>query len=296
MRRSRTQNAPASPVSGSQRLTLGYSVLTGAQRKLADHVLAHRFEAATLTINQLAQRAGVSVASANRFARALGYPGWAEFRAHWQAELKPMTSALDKLQDQQRRRSTSADEHVRAALHDGAQALRRCESDLPAEPVRSLAQRLIQARRVAVFGADVSTYLAGYFASYLSLFRADVVNLAQGGAPSEAFRRVLDLGADDVLLLLSLPRYSTLTIELADFATGRGVPIAALTDVPGAPVAARARWVLLAPAAAATLPASAVALVTLLEGLCAAVAARSTRRAHELPALMDALAAHHVQR
>lgn len=87
----------------------------------------------------------------------------------------------------------------------------------------------------------MSGYLGGYFASYLSLFRADVQNLAQGGGPGEPFRRLLDLGGEDLLLLLSLPRYSTLTLELADFAAKRGVPVAAITDSPGAPIASRAR-------------------------------------------------------
>jgi len=37
-----------------------------------------------------------------------------------------------------------------------------------------------------------------------------------------------------------------------------------------------------------------VALLALLEGLCAALAARSPRRPGDLPALMDALARHHL--
>jgi len=233
--------APLPAASGSQRLTERYVALTGAQRRLGDYVLAHRFEAATLAIDALARRAGVSVASANRFARALGYPGWAAFRRHWQAELRPASPALAKLQRQQRRRDAGAAEHVRAVLHDAGEDLRRCAGDLADAPLRALSQRLLKARRVAVYGADVSAYLAGYFAAYLGLFRSDVRNLAQAGSPGEAFRGVLDLGAADLLLLLSLPRYSTLTLELADFAAKRGVPVAAITDSPGAPIASRAR-------------------------------------------------------
>jgi len=54
--------------------------------------------------------------------------------------------------------------------------------------------------------------------------------------------------------------------------------------------------VLYAPAAPALLPASGVSALALLEGLCAAVAARSPRRPADLAALMDALAAHRVER
>ncbi len=284
----------AAAAGASQRLTQRFAALTPTQRRLGDYVLAHRFEAATLAIDELARRAGVSVASANRFARALDYPAWAAFRRHWQAELQPQTPALAKLLRQQQRPHTDAAGQVRADLHTAAADLQRCARDLADAPLRELAERLRSARRIAVFGSDVSGYLGGYFASYLSLFRADVQNLAQGGGPGEPFRRLLDLGGEDLLLLLSLPRYSTLTLELADFAAKRGVPVAAITDSPGAPIASRARWLLLAPTTAAVLPTSAAATLALLEGLCAAVAARSPRRSGDLPALMEALAAHQV--
>lgn len=279
----------------AQRLAQHYPALTATQQRLGDYVLAHRFEAATLAIDELARRAGASVASANRFARALGYPAWAAFRRHWQGELQPQTPALAKLLRQQQGPQGDVAEQVRADLRTAAADLQRCAHDLADATLRELAERLRSARRVAVFGADVSAYLAGYFASYLSLFRGDVQNLAQGGTPGEPFRRLLDLGADDLLLLLSLPRYSTLTLELAAFAQKRGVPVAAISDSPGAPVAASARWLLLAPTTAAVLPTSSAATLALLEGLCAAIAARSPRRVGDLPALMEALAAHHVQ-
>ncbi|MBE7420800.1 MAG: MurR/RpiR family transcriptional regulator, partial [Ideonella sp.] len=282
---------------GSLRLTRRYGALTQAQQRLGDYVLAHRFEAATLAIDALARRAGVSVASANRFARALGYAAWAEFRRHWQAELRPQTAPLDRLERQQRlHKRGSAAERVRAVLHDAQADLQRSAADADDAALQAVGERLLAARRVAVFGAEVSAHLGGYFASYLGLFRPDVINLAAAGGIGEPMHRLLDLGADDLLVLLSLPRYSAFTLELAAFARSRGVAVVAITDAPGAPLAAAADMVLYAPAAPALLPASGVSVLALLEGLCAAVAARSPRRPADLAALMDALAPHRVGR
>ena len=54
--------------------------LTPSHRQIAEYVLAHPLLAATLPINELAAAVGVSVATANRFARALDFEGYPQFR------------------------------------------------------------------------------------------------------------------------------------------------------------------------------------------------------------------------
>ncbi|MBW4971827.1 MurR/RpiR family transcriptional regulator, partial [Croceibacter atlanticus] len=58
-----------------------YPSLSAAHRQVARFVLDHPLRAATLPVNELADLVGVSVATANRFARAVGYAGYAKFRA-----------------------------------------------------------------------------------------------------------------------------------------------------------------------------------------------------------------------
>jgi DNA-binding MurR/RpiR family transcriptional regulator len=264
------------------------------QRQIADYVLAHRFEAATLAIDALARRCEVSVASANRFVRALGYASYASFREHWQGELKPGGSSLDKLVRQQQA-PAGAPDMLRNALQQGGASLQRAGADLDDEQAAALVATLLKAQRVGVFGAEVSAYLAGYFVNYLSLFRGGVDCLPGLGGPTEPFRKLLGYGPGDVLLVISLPRYSALTLELCGFAAQRGIPVAAITDSPAAPVLRHATQVLYAPAGDTVLPASSLAAMALLEGLCSAVAARSPRLTEELPQLSQAIAGHYIQ-
>lgn len=58
-----------------------YSNLSKSHRKTADYVLSNMLRAATLPIDQLAIAAGISIATANRFARALGFDSYPRFRA-----------------------------------------------------------------------------------------------------------------------------------------------------------------------------------------------------------------------
>nr|WP_316643707.1 MurR/RpiR family transcriptional regulator [uncultured Roseateles sp.] len=281
--------------SAVQRLTRGYAALTPRQRQMADHVLGHRFEAATLAIDALARRCEVSVASANRFVRALGYASYAGFREHWQHELMAdeAPGALARLRAQAQA-GEAAGPLLRGVLRHGQQSLQHAQADLDDEQAQGLLEALLRAPRVAVFGAEVSAYLAGYFVNYLSLFRGDVEGLAGLGGATEPYRRLLAYDDQDLLLLLSLPRYSKQTLEVAEFATARGIPVAAITDQPSAPVVRLARHVLYAPAGDSLLPASSLSTLALLEGLCSAVGARSSRLAQELPWLSHTMAAHYI--
>lgn len=279
-------------LSAPQQLHQAYEGLTPSQRRIADHVLGHRFEAATLSIDALANACATPLGSMNRFVRALGYASYAAFREHWQQELRDGLPALEKLRQQQDAHPAPT-QLLQAALVEGSEQLRSAVALADAATLNKVAKVLLRAPRVAVFGADVSAHLAAYFASYLGLFRGGVECVAGAGGPTEAFRRLLSLARGDVLVALSLPRYSALTLELCSFARERGLAVVALTDSPASPLCSLADQVLLAPAQHSVLPASGVGMLGLLEGLCSIVAAASPRVPSELAALSARLDAYH---
>lgn len=256
-------------------------------------MLGHPFEAATLAIDAMAERCQVSVATMNRYARALGYPGYSALRKDWQQVLHGATPSVDKLQ-QQRSQATQPLQRMQSALLDGAERMRSTVALLNADTLHAVAQLLVQAPRLGVLGSDVSAYLASYFVSYASLFRAGVEPIASLGGASEAQRRVLALQPGDVLLALSLPRYSTLTVDLCALARERQLTVVAITDSPRSPVVPHAHHVLLAPSQQSVLPVSSTGVLGLLEGLCTLLAADSPRSREELLALALGASRYHV--
>src|SRR5258708_2883955 len=97
------------------RIATAYPGLSRAHRKAADFVLKHPFQAATMMIEELARAAGVSVATANRFARALGIDGYPAFRAELVEAFSATLAPVEKLRAQLRHSASSAD-IVRASL------------------------------------------------------------------------------------------------------------------------------------------------------------------------------------
>jgi len=76
--------------------------LSTALQRTAQAVLAQPFRAATHSIDEFAREAAVSVASANRFARAMGFDGYVQFRSElakgFESVLAPVASLRDSLQ------------------------------------------------------------------------------------------------------------------------------------------------------------------------------------------------------
>ena len=119
-----------------------------------------------------------------------------------------------------------------------------------------------------------------------------VWTVAEEGGTEEAARRLARCGRDDVLLAISLPRYSRDTVRLADFARGRGAHVIALVDEPGAPLAAMAHTVLLAPAEHPVMPSSAVGALVVIEATAVAVMQRNPHAVRIARELSDLVVSH----
>jgi DNA-binding MurR/RpiR family transcriptional regulator len=81
-----------------------YMSLSKAHKKAADYVLSNVFRSATMSIDELANAVGISVATANRFARALGFDGYPNSVLNLYAALRPcsprLTTCVAKSNDQ----------------------------------------------------------------------------------------------------------------------------------------------------------------------------------------------------
>ena len=89
-------STPKNP-SMTQRIGRVLPKLTRSHREMADYVLAHPLQVATLPIDELAAAVGVSVATANRFARALEFEGYPQFRAALVLGFETALAPVEKL-------------------------------------------------------------------------------------------------------------------------------------------------------------------------------------------------------
>ena len=258
-------NAPV-----ADRIAQAYPDLSDAHRRAADFVLSQPFDAATMTIDELAKAAGVSITTANRFVRALGFDGYAEFRAELVGTLKSTMAPVERLRVA-RRESATAGNIVADSLSEDLNNLRNTLDALPEEACERAVSLILNAPRVFTLGFGASTYVAGFAASGLDPFCRDARFVGGEGGAEQAVRRLLKLEAGDVLMAFSLPRYSKDTVEITRMARARGATIIAITDGPTSPLVPLADVALYAFAERRLLASSAAAAFTLVEALISAV-------------------------
>jgi DNA-binding MurR/RpiR family transcriptional regulator len=258
----------------SERIGRTYGQLSASHRRAADFVLKRPLDAATMTIDGLAEASGISLATANRFVRALGYDGYGTFRAALIDALKANLDPVQKL-EAGRRAPSSATDVMRAALTEDTDNLQRTAAGLSDRVADQAVDLLLNANRIYTLGFGVSTYIASHLANGLDPFCPGGVRAASAeGGTEQAARRLLQASDGDVLVAISLPRYSRDTVELAGLSRERGVALLALTDTPRSPLVGASTLALYAGAHRTLMANSAVATFALAEALISAVVHR----------------------
>lgn len=255
----------------AQRIARAMPSLTGAHRKIADYVLAHPLQAATLPIDELASTVGVSLATANRFARALDFEGYAQFRAALVLGFGAATLApVERLRTKVERPATAADVFL-AALESVRANIELTGQLVDAKACEQAVAAILRARRVYIVGFGSSSWLGGLLQRSLDPFRDNVHLLASLENSSYAARILTRLSPGDLLIAIAYPRYYSDTVLLARRAHAAGVPVLALTDRPTSPLVPVATHVLYAHTDCTYFANSEASVLALIEALCCAV-------------------------
>ena len=267
-------DATAESVSIAIRIGRARPVLTRSHQQMADYVLAHPLQAATMPIDELAGAVGVSIATANRFARAIGLEGYAMLRAELVKGFEAMLAPIEKMRIRVEKPSSMRDVFA-AALEESQRNIASTREALDAQACEEAVRAILAARRIYLAGFGASGWLAGLLQRGLDAHCDNVHLLAGVGGASFGARLLPRMGEQDLLIAISYPRYLTDTVVLAQGAFARGVQVLALTDGVQSPLLPFARICLFAQTEnqyAANSDSSALALI---EALCSAVAHQS---------------------
>ena len=264
---------PGNP-SLAQRIARVLPTLTRAHRGLADFVLAHPLRVATMPIDELAATTGVSVATANRFARALEFDGYPQFRAALVLGFESTLAPVEKLRDRLESPETAAGVFGRA-LAEIARNIELTRSALDADSCERAVDIILRARRICIVGYGASSWLAGLLQRNLERHCDYVQPLASIESASYGARALTRLQSQDLLIALSFPRYFADTVTLAGQARKAGIPVLALTDRVTSPLARLASVALYAYTDSQYFANSEASALALAEGLSSAVALRA---------------------
>ncbi len=264
---------PGNP-SMAQRIARVLPSLTRAHRQMAEYVLAHPLQAATMPIDELATTVGVSVATANRFARALEFDGYPQFRAALVLGFEATLAPVERLRSKLEQRASAAGV-IGATLDEAASNIELTRHSLDARACEQAVSAIAAAERIYIVGFGSSAWLGGLLQRYLDRIRDDVHLVASIEGSSHGARIMARLTRADLVISIGFPRYFSDTVLLARRAFEAGVPVLALTDRLASPLCAVATVSLHAHGASQYFANSEASALALIEALCSAVAHRT---------------------
>jgi DNA-binding MurR/RpiR family transcriptional regulator len=232
---------PSDPdISLTERIVRSYEALTPGERQVADHILEHSNEIATLTAAELAERAQVSGPTISRLIRKLGYQ-------HYEA-CKRAARAIHRSGSSYRllttARPASASGHGRLTEHFALEhrALEESMTLINPQTLRELCAALPRARRVWCVGFRNSRVLADYARALLLPMLGNVHAFAgRGETLAESLAAV---GRGDLVLAFGMRRRVRQFSTLLGLFHERGADIALMTDKSMRRTHTRARWVI----------------------------------------------------
>lgn len=288
-----TDDAPSPPAGlpaksvVAERIEAVYPELSQALRTFADFVLRAPMKVAALSINDTVSITGVSVASANRFARKLGFPGYAEFRAELLRGMAPAQEPVERLRRKLSEASTTA-EVVQASLMEDIDNLRGSLGNLDPDRAEQAVDMVVAARRIFILGFDNAAGLALVMAHRLLSIGCDVRVVESGGGSLSAARHLARLGTEDLVISIAFPRYLRDTVSMTRFAHQRDIPILVVTDNQASPLAEFGKVVVYADARRSFASTSDAAVLAVLEALIAGVANKKPDAAAAAQRMADA--------
>lgn len=261
---------PGNP-SMAQRIARVLPTLTRSHRQMADYVLAHPLQAATMPIDELAATLGVSVATANRFARALEFDGYQQFRAALVLGFETTLAPVEKLRSTLEHPTTVADVFA-SALAENQRNIDLTRQSLDAHSCEQAVGAILNAKRIYIMGFGASSWLGGLLQRSLDPYCDNVQLLASMESSSHAARVLTRLQPTDLLIAIAYPRYFADTVLLTRRAREAGVPVLALTDRVTSPLAPLATVALYAHTDSQYFANSEASALALIEALSSAVA------------------------
>ncbi|QPM91533.1 MurR/RpiR family transcriptional regulator [Pseudooceanicola algae] len=249
-----------------------YPELSDALRIFADFVLGSPMKVVQLSINDTVHASGVSVATANRFARRLGYDGYPQFRAEVVRAFEHVLAPVDRLR-QQISEGSSIAERVSASFNEDIENMRDTLANLDMARVETLAREIVARDHVYALGFDNSAALSSIFAHRLAVAGVHVQTNPTGGGRLTAAREIARLPEGSIVMAIAFPRYIRDTVELAEVATLRGLTVVGITDTQSSPLAQVASWSIYLQARRTLGSTSDCAILAFLEALSVAIAA-----------------------
>lgn len=241
------------------------------QRRIAQYIMESYDKAAFMTASRLGKNVGVSESTVVRFAVDLGFDGYPSMqKAMQEMVLNRLTSvqrievANDRFGDQ---------DVVSMVVRSDIDKLRQTDETVNREEFNQVVNAILSAKRIYILGVRSVAPLANFLGYYLNYMFSNV-HVISGMSTGEMFEKIVDVGAEDVVIAFSFPRYSASTTKGARYCCSTGATVVGITDSNLSPLGQCCDHVLVAKSDMVSLVDSLVAPLSIVNALIVSLAAK----------------------
>ena len=245
-----------------------YEQMSKGQKLLADYILKNYDKAVFLTAAKLGKVVGVSESTVVRFATQLGYQGYPGFQKALEELVRNKLNSIQRMEVTYGRISQS--EILASVLQSDIEKIKLTLANMDQNAFELAVETILNAKRIYVVGIRSCAPLANFLSFYLNLI-FDNVTSVHTNSSSEIFEQLIRIGAEDVIIGISFPRYSMRTLKALEFASTRKAKVITLTDSVHSPMTLYSSCNLIARSDMASIVDSLVAPLSVVNALVVAL-------------------------
>ena len=245
-----------------------YEQMSKGQKLLADYILKNYDKAVFLTAAKLGKVVGVSESTVVRFATQLGYQGYPGFQKALEELVRNKLNSIQRMEVTYGRISQS--EILASVLQSDVEKIKLTLANMDQNAFELAVDTILNAKRIYVVGIRSCAPLANFLSFYLNLIFANVTSVHTNSS-SEIFEQLIRIGAEDVIIGISFPRYSMRTLKALEFASNRKAKVITLTDSVHSPMTLYSSCNLIARSDMASIVDSLVAPLSVVNALVVAL-------------------------
>ncbi len=238
------------------------------QKRIANYIAESYDKAAFMTASKLGEMVNVSESTVVRFAVELGFDGYPSMQKALQEMVRTKLTAVQRIGVDSDR--FGGQDVVSMVLHSDMESIRMTNEALDRTVLRAAVQTINRAKHIYIVGVRSSAAIATYMGFYFRNIYHNV-RLVDSSATSEMMEQMLHVGQGDVVIGISLPRYSSRTVKVLEFARDSGAEVIVITDSSEAPTAKIAHHTLIAKSDMVSVVDSLVAPMSLVNALIVAI-------------------------
>jgi DNA-binding MurR/RpiR family transcriptional regulator len=247
----------------------GMGDFSRTQKRLANFLLDNWAEIPLLSIETIAEKSGVSMASITRLTRRLTCKGFHDFKEQVRSEhMRSIVNPVERFFALQT--DLSGKKPLIQAARQDVKNINRLLTAMSEETFLKLVEWVDRAKRVFTYGVGISAVFADLIAYTFTQIQKETHSLEEGHTPIE--EKILAIGKDELIIFSSFFPYSKCTVEFARLAHQRGLRIVVFSDNEFSPLAQYASLILKIPRENILFTTSISALSVLLNAVATEIA------------------------